>query len=204
MPPLFFRDSPRLLVLLAVLCMAGTAAAHTGGDNTLLAHGTSAFLPGAMHPWTGPDHLLAMLAVGLWSAMTNHRWWIAPLVFAQMLLAGAVLGLSGLSLPMVEPMIASSLVVMGLLLVARARLTLAAGAALVGLFAVFHGFAHGVELAGTIHPWQPLAGMVLSTLVLHAIGIAVGLALRNRNRWWSKATGILVLLTGGAMLLQAV
>ncbi len=199
-----YRHTHRSLILLAGFCMASAAMAHTSGQGSLNTQVAHAFTAGLVHPWTGLDHLMAMLAVGLWSAMTNHRWWIAPLVFAQMLLAGALLGLSGLHLPLAEPMIASSLVVLGLLLIGRTTLPVAAGATLVGLFAVFHGYAHGTELADTAHAWQPLAGMVLSTLILHAIGITAGLVLRMHNRWWSRTAGALVLLTGGALLMQAV
>lgn len=188
---------------LLALSLAGSAAlAHSGADAT--AHVHAGFVDGLLHPWTGVDHLMAMLAVGLWSASTTRRWWIPPLVFVQMLLAGAVLGLAVAPVPVVEPMIASSLVVLGLLLGARTPLPTLFGAALVGLFAVFHGWAHGTALSGSAQPWQPMLGMLLSTAVLHASGVLAGLWIRSRSAAWSRVTGTLVALTGGALLLQLV
>ncbi|MCZ4317057.1 HupE/UreJ family protein [Comamonadaceae bacterium G21597-S1] len=186
---------------IVLLLAAPVALAHTAGDGAtaLVHHG---FIAGLLHPWSGVDHLAAMLAVGLWSATTTRHWWLAPLVFAQMLLAGALLGLSGAESPAVEPMIAASLVVLGLLLAARTSLPALAGAGLVGLFAIFHGMAHGHELAGSQQPWHPLAGMLLSTIALHAIGICAGLALRARHQAWARVAGVLVSVAGGALLLQ--
>jgi urease accessory protein len=190
------------LALLALTLAAGTAFAHTGAAPG--AHMHVGFLDGLVHPFTGLDHLMAMLVVGLWSATTMRRWWIPPLVFVQMLLAGAMLGLTGAQLPVVEPMIASSLVVLGLLLGARKQLPLAFGAALTGLFAVFHGWAHGSELTGSTQAWLPLAGMLLSTITLHAMGVFIGLWVRTHNPNWSRIAGAVVAMTGGALLLQLV
>jgi urease accessory protein len=190
-------------IAMLALTLAGSAAfAHTGADAAT--HGHAGFVDGLLHPWTGVDHLMAMLAVGLWSASTARRWWIPPLVFAQMLLAGAMLGLTVAPSPVVEPLIASSLVVLGLLLGARTPLPTVFGAALVGLFAVFHGWAHGTELAGSVQPWQALLGMLLSTAVLHATGVIAGLWVRTRSAGWSRIAGTLVAMTGGALLLQLV
>lgn len=189
-------------VLLALLALCTGAMAHTGVDAG--AHPHAGFMEGLLHPWTGLDHLGAMVAIGAWSGMTARRWWVAPLAFAGMLLVGALPGLSGTPATAVEPMIASSLVVLGLLLAARAQLPLAAGAALVGLFAVFHGMAHGAELSGATVWWPPLLGMVLSTVALHGIGVAAGLVLRTRSRWWPRLAGAAVALAGGSLLLQMV
>ncbi len=190
----------RTLTLITLLALSSAAMAHTGADGT--AHHGAAFMDGLLHPWGGLDHLAAMVAVGIWSGLTARRWWVSPLAFASMLLAGALLGLAGVGLPAVEPMIASSLVVIGLLLAARTQMPLPFAAALVGLFAVFHGVAHGVELSGAVQPWAPLLGMVVSTLTLHALGIAGGLALRHRHLLWARAAGLGVALTGGALLWQ--
>lgn len=185
-------------LLLALSSASGAAFAHTGA--AAAAH--AGFFEGLMHPLSGPDHLIAMLAVGLWSATTARRWWIPPLVFAQMLMAGAMLGLTGFQLPVVEPMIASSLVVLGLVLGTRTPLPTVFGAALIGLFALFHGWAHGTALSGSTQAWQPMVGMLLTTAVLHATGVWAGLWVRTRSSGWTRIAGALVAMTGGALLLQ--
>lgn len=190
--------------LFALLFAAPVVAlAHVGADGG--AHGHVGFADGLLHPLTGLDHLAAMLAVGVWSALTARRardmaW--APLAFAAMLLAGALAGFAGLRLPAVEPMIAASLLVLGLLLVARLHLPGPVAAALVGVFAVFHGVAHGVELAGETGGAAALAGMVLATALLHAAGLAIGWALRTRFSWGPRLAGAAVAVFGASMLAQ--
>ena len=164
-------------------------------------------MDGLLHPLTGLDHLAAMLAVGLWSALSAtsaRRMWLAPVAFAGMLLVGALLGLNGLALPAVEPMIAASLLVMGLLVATRAKLPLAVTAGVVGVFAVFHGIAHGTELAGGGNGFAPLLGMLVATIALHLAGVGLGLALRSHSVWWPRVVGGLTALLGGAFLLHLV
>ena len=191
---------------LALLAMALplAAAAHTGADGGTHHHG---FATGFMHPLTGADHLAAMVAVGLWSALAARRAWPdllwAPLAFAGMLLAGALAGLAGLQLPAVEPMIAASLLVLGLLVATRMHLAAGAAAALVGVFAVFHGVAHGHELASDHGAVPTLAGMGAATLLLHAAGIAAGWALRHANAWLPRVAGVAVAGLGATLLSQA-
>ena len=199
---------PARWLLLGLLCAAGSAAAHTGhtalgAETTPHTHALDSLLQGMLHPITGLDHLAAMLAVGCWSALTARRVWVAPLAFANVLLAGALLGMAGVALPAVEPMVASSLLVLGLLLAARTRMPGAAAAVLVGIFAAFHGWAHGSELSGALW-FAPLAGIVLATLALHALGVALGLALRGRSLWWSRLAGSVVALAGVTLLARAV
>ena len=190
------RQAP--LLLIAALPLA--AAAHTGADAGLH-HGLGA---GFLHPLSGPDHLAAMVAVGLWSALTARRAWPdllwAPLGFALMLLAGSLLGLAGVQLPAVEPMIAASLLVLGLLVFTQRRLPALAAAALVGVFAVFHGVAHGQELAGESGAALTLGGMLAATVLLHAGGIAIGWTLRNGHRWMPRVAGAAVAIFGIALL----
>ncbi|MDN8616858.1 HupE/UreJ family protein [Variovorax ginsengisoli] len=192
------RTAPVLALLLATLPLA--ASAHTGVDAGLH-HG---LLAGFLHPLTGADHLAAMVAVGLWSALTARRAWPdllwAPLGFASMLLAGALAGLAGVQLPAVEPMIAASLLVLGLLVLTQRRLPPLVAAALVGVFAVFHGIAHGQELAGESGAALTLAGMLAATVLLHAAGIAAGWALRHGHRWLPRIAGAAVALFGVALL----
>jgi len=179
------------------------ASAHVGADGA--AHHDIGFAQGFLHPFTGMDHLAAMVAVGLWSALIARSardvlW--APVGFAAMLLAGALVGLTGVQVPAVEPMIAASLLVIGLLVVTRLRLPGPVAAAVVGAFAVFHGVAHGYELSGDHGAGLAIAGMVLATALLHAGGIALGWALRRRAVWLPRVAGAAVALFGAALLTQ--
>ena len=193
-----------LAFLAAAAALAPLAAsAHVGVDGGAH-HG---FAAGFMHPFSGVDHLCAMVAVGLWSALVARRgadllW--APLGFASMLLAGALAGMAGLQVPGVEPMIAASLLALGLLVATRWRLPAAAATALVGVFAVFHGLAHGQELAGEQGAAMTLAGMLTATVTLHVAGIAIGWALRHANGWLPRVAGAGVALVGLALLGSAV
>ena len=186
----------RSLALLALAWATGLAQAHTGGD----AGAHHGFVAGLLHPFTGLDHLAAMLAVGLWSALIFARWQDAvraPVTFAAVLLAGALLGAAGLVLPAVEPMIAVSLLLLGLLVATRRALPRTAAVALVAVFALFHGAAHGQELAGA----GALAGMVIATATLHAAGLALGFVLRAHSVWWPRIAGAATTLFGAALLL---
>ena len=191
---------PRQAPLLLIAALPLAAAAHTGADAGLH-HGLAA---GFLHPLTGPDHLAAMVAVGLWSALSARRAWPdllgAPLGFGLMLLVGALLGLAGIRLPAVEPMIAASVLVLGLLVSTQRRLPPLAAAALVGAFAVFHGLAHGQELAGGSGAALTLAGMMAATVLLHAAGTAIGWALRHGHRWMPRVAGAAVAIFGMALL----
>jgi urease accessory protein len=186
---------PRFTLGLAVLSLPALTLAHVGGDGAAH-HG---FAAGFTHPFTGIDHLLAMLLIGLWSATLTRRWWVAPLAFVAMLLVGALLASGGLTLPAVEPAIALSLVLLGALLAARTAWPAAAMAAVAALFALFHGAAHGVELQGM----EALAGMVLATALLHGTGLLAGHALRRHIVWWPRAVGIAASLVGAVLLFSA-
>jgi len=164
-----------------IACLPALALAHPGADGGAH-HG---WLAGFLHPFTGADHLAAMLAVGAWSGLTAQRAWRAPAAFATMLLIGALLAAAGVGLPAVEAMIALSLIVLGGLLALRIGLGHAAGVLLVGGLALFHGAAHGLELAGSA---SALAGMIAGTVVLHGAGVGLGRAMRaqaHRAAQWS-------------------
>jgi urease accessory protein len=160
----------------AVLAAIATPAfAHTGTGPHM--HG---FVDGLTHPLGGLDHLLAMIAVGIWSSLAagaaaGRRVWIIPAIFVGAMLAGAGLAQSGIALPAVETAIAMSVVALGALIAAGARLPVGAGAALVALFAVFHGYAHGIEATGPMVGY--MAGFAITTAVLHATGILLGRAI---------------------------
>jgi urease accessory protein len=192
----------RTLALIALATLATAASAHTDGG----AHVHNDFFSGFTHPLFGLDHLAAMVAVGLWSALAARRagpellW--GPLGFASLLLVGAVMGLQGVAIPAVEPMIAASLLATGLLVASRLRVPGIMAALGVGVFALFHGLAHGYELAGSDSAGQTLAGMLCATVLLHCAGLAAGWALRHRTVWLTRAAGAGVAALGGAMLLQ--
>ena len=198
--------SRRLAAVTAGLLLAlpALAMAHTGTDAGLhhdAQDAAGALAAGFAHPFSGLDHLAAMVALGLWSAMTARRAWIAPLAFAGTLLVGALLGLAGVTLPVVEPMIAVSLLALGLLLASNARLPAAAGALMAAGFALFHGLAHGAELAGPTAAFA-LIGMVAATALLHGAGIGIGLLLRSRAAWLPRVAGTAVALFGIALLVN--
>lgn len=176
------RSSVLARLALPLLVAAPAAVlAHPGHDHAVSGLGHS-LAAGLMHPLTGLDHICAMVVLGVWSAMTTRRIWLAPLTFALVLLAGALLGLSGVHLPAVEPMIAVSLLALGLLTATRAHLPEGVGAALAGGFALFHGVAHGAELPHGAVAAAYVAGFMTATVLLHCTGIAGGLALRRFER----------------------
>lgn len=199
---------------LAASVAAPLAMAHVGADGAPHMHDGNALQSlafGALHPLTGLDHLAAMVSVGAWSVLSKpgqsmRSLLIAPAAFAVTLLFGALLALAGLRLPGVEPMIAASLLVMGLLVATHLRLGTRVGAALVAVFALCHGLAHGTELGG--HAMAALTGMVASTAVLHGLGMGVGLALRDpghgARRWASRLAGAGVALMGLSLLTPTV
>jgi urease accessory protein len=192
--------SPRGAAVFALgLGLPLLALAHAGSDGGQHHDAYGALLAGFVHPFTGPDHLAAMLSLGLWSAMTTRRVWLAPLAFAASLTLGAVLGSAGIVLPAVEPMIAASLFVLGLLVATRAHLPLVGGALLAAGFALFHGMAHGAELGGAWHG-AAIAGMVAATVLLHGTGIAIARLLTQRSAWTPRLAGSGVALFGAVLL----
>ena len=200
------RRSPRLPALagLAILLLATLpqAWAHAGAEPHAHAGAIEALRAGAAHPLTGFDHLLAMLTLGIWSGLASRRPWQAPLAFALVLAMGAALGLCGVALPGVEPMIAASLMVFGLLVGCRTALPAPCAAGVAGAFALFHGLAHGQEFAAGFPAWT-LAGMVLSTLLLHGLGIAAGRAMRAMHPTWHRGAGAAVAVSGMALMVPA-
>jgi urease accessory protein len=179
------------------------AQAHPGSDAGL--HHGLGFVSGFVHPFSGADHLCAMMAVGLWSALSFRGWrmWLAPLAFALTLAAGAACAMAGLRVPLVEPMIAASVLVLGLLLAANRHLPAMSAALLCMAFAWFHGAAHGAALAASPSPAAALAGMALGTATLHVIGLGLGGILRDRGSWWTRVPGTALAALGTVLLWQA-
>lgn len=161
------------LLLLATITVPQTAMAHTE-------HGIAGgFASGFFHPILGWDHLVAMVAVGLWGAFLGvPAIWLLPIVFPLVMAFGAALGILGVPLPAVELGIAGSALVLGLLVLFAVRLPLWAAAIIVGAFAIFHGHAHGTELPQAANPFAYGVGFVVATGLLHLAGIAFGLLAR--------------------------
>ena len=189
------RRGPAVAALaLPTLCMA-----HTGVDAGTHHDAMSALWAGFVHPLSGADHWAAMLALGLWSAMTARRVVIAPLVFAAMFVVGAMLGFMNAPIAAVEPMIAGSLLVLGLLIAMRWRLPAWSAALMAAVFALFHGAAHGFELAGPAQYFS-LAGMLAAALLLLAMGIVLGRWLPRRAPWVQRLGGAALALFGAVLL----
>ncbi|WP_417285494.1 HupE/UreJ family protein [Comamonas sp.] len=179
-----------------------SAMAHVGADGGGHHHFLDSFSHALAHPFTGADHLAAMLAVGAWSALTVTPAWRAPLAFVALLVAGALAGFAGLWVPGVEPMIAASVLVLGLLLAVQKKMAWGAAAGLAGMFAFFHGAAHGYELAADtgMAAMGALAGMALGSALLHVCGMVLGQALLQRHRWLASLGGAATAVLGVFML----
>jgi urease accessory protein len=182
-------------LVLALSGLAGPALAHTGVGAV---HGFGA---GLMHPLTGPDHLLAMVAVGLWAGLVGGRARLTyPLAFVAMMVVAGLWGMSGASLPGVEIGIAVSVVILGLAIALKATPPLAAGTAACAIFAIFHGYAHGAELPEGASSLGYAAGFVLATAALHGIGLALAGVLAARAPLLARVAGGGLVLAGVALL----
>jgi urease accessory protein len=141
-------------------------------------------LGGFLHPITGVDHVIAMVAVGMWGAFLGPpALWMLPVIFPLVMVVGGVLGISGVPIPAIETGIALSAVVLGLMVALAARLPLWVAAVLVGVFAIFHGYAHGNELPEAADAVAFSTGFVVATGLLHLFGIGLGAATQWR---WGK------------------
>lgn len=180
------------LVLLALSALPTLAHAHPGTGVSGLAHGFQ-------HPLFGLDHLLAMLAIGLWAAQIGGRAiWAIPAAFVGTMAVGGALGMTGLSLPMMEPGVAASVLILGLLITFAVRMPLAAALPLVALFALFHGHAHGAEMPANTSGVTYALGFVAATALLHATGIALGVGIQRLS------TAPMVRLAGAAIAMMGV
>jgi urease accessory protein len=192
------RERLAIAVATAFLLVVPTcspAFAHTGS-------GSGGFAGGFLHPMFGPDHLVAMVAVGLWGAFLGPpAIWLLPIVFPLVMAGGGVLGILGVPLPGVEIGIAISAIVLGLMVALAARPPLWVAAVLVGAFAIFHGHAHGAELPPGTDAVAFSVGFVVATGLLHLTGIAFGLLARwPAGRLTVRAAGGAIALAGLAFL----
>jgi urease accessory protein len=156
------------------------------------------FLTGFRHPISGPDHVLAMVAVGLWGAqLGSPAIWVLPVAFPMVMAVGGMLGLLGVPLPGAEYGIAASGILLGAAVMLEVRPPLAAAAALVGFFAIFHGHAHGAELPPGQSALLYSMGFVIATGCLHAAGIGIGTVHRwSWGRTFLRAAGAAIALGG--------
>ncbi|MEP6565334.1 MAG: HupE/UreJ family protein [Mesorhizobium sp.] len=172
--------------LSAILLLAAVmpAYAHVGVGTT------SSFVAGFSHPLSGLDHMTVMIAVGLWAALKGGKAiWAWPAAFVGVMLVGGALGMLHVPVPFVEPGILASVVALGLLVALAVDLPVTAGVAIIGLFALFHGHAHGTEVPENAGGLEYMAGFAVATAALHAVGIAAGLGLGMRFRSLSRAAG---------------
>lgn len=170
------------------------ASAHPG-------HGLGSMYAGFIHPLTGWDHLLVMLAIGVWaSKLGGKARWQLPLTFMLMMSLGAVFGLADFTFSGVETAIAASVMAMGLLLVINLPISAISRVGVVALFAVFHGMAHGVELHSQ-QSYTALGGMLLATLILHGAGLLLGSQRAQLAKWLHTGLAWLMMFTGSYLLL---
>lgn len=183
----------RLVFVLLTLLIPSFAHAHIG------AAAASGWVHGLSHPFSGLDHVCAMIAVGLWAAQMGGRaLWRVPLAFVSVMMLGGLLGMAAISVPFIEAGIVMSLLVLGVLIAAAVRLPLPMSIAIVGVFAVFHGYTHGAEVPQSISSLGYAAGFMLATALLHLSGMGVALLLKRLERaMLLRAAGGAVAVCGG-------
>ena len=156
----------------ALVLIPSVALAHPGHD------GAPDLVHGFLHPLGGLDHILAMVAVGLFAVQLGGRaLWLVPATFVATMAAAGLAGMAGLEIPFVEAGIALSVLVLGAAIAVRLTVPVAVAMGLVAFFAIFHGYAHGAEMPETASGFAYGAGFVTATALLHALGIGLGLAL---------------------------
>lgn len=181
----------RIIALIALCLFAGTASAHPG-------HTPTGFAGGLAHPFLGLDHLLAMVAIGLWAAQQGGRaLWAVPASFVGAMVLGGTLAVSGWTLPHVETGIALSVLILGLLIATQRNVQTSIGMTLAGVFALFHGYAHGLEIPQATSPVLYVAGFIMATVCLHGVGIAGSLFGRRAM----QAAGIGIAASGLALVM---
>ncbi|RCK43534.1 HupE/UreJ family protein [Thalassospira profundimaris] len=182
-------------VAFAIATLVATPAlAHTGAGTV------SGFASGFGHPVGGLDHLLAMVAVGILASQQGGKSiWLLPLSFVAMMIVGGILGAASVALPLVELGIVGSVIVLGAVIALGKHLPTGAAMALVGLFAVFHGHAHGTEMPTTASGVEYGVGFALATAALHAVGLGLGLTVKQI----AQKTAPVALRAGGGAIAAA-
>lgn len=188
------------LALAALTLMPGLALAHTGAEGH--SHG---FVSGFLHPVGGLDHILAMVLVGVLAWQLGQRaLWLVPAAFVAVMAAGGALGMAGIELPALEAGIALSVVVLGAMVAFGVRAPVAVAMGLVGLFALFHGQAHGAEMPAAASALGYAAGFMLSTALLHAVGVAAGFGMGRISAPAVRMAGAAASVAGVVLLVGAV
>ena len=172
-----------------------TLAGFTGGAEAHAGHGsTVGFMAGFAHPLSGLDHILAMVCVGLFAARLGGRAiWAVPLAFVAMVAVGGVLGMNGIALPYVEFVITASVIVLAAAATMNINLSTLAAAGLVGSFALFHGIAHGAEMPVPANATHFGLGFISATILLHGLGLALGLSTRHQVSQFGRARGAVLI-----------
>ena len=196
----------RLTALLALLALAVGAALPGEASAHIVKGEAIGFVSGFLHPISGWDHIIAMVAVGIWGAQLGRpAIWVLPVTFPLIMAVGGFLGLIGLKVPGSEIAIALSGLCLGAAVALAWRPPLAGAAVLVGLFGLFHGYAHGAELPPGQNALLYSLGFVLATGMLHATGIAIGLVHRwPWGQWVLRAVGVAISCGGAFFLWSAV
>jgi urease accessory protein len=188
-------------VLAALAIVAAPALAHTGHEHTML----EGFGAGFAHPFGGVDHLLAMIAVGVWAAQIGGRAvWFVPLAFVGTMAAGGIAGFLGIGIGGTETVIVASVLVLGAVIAAAAKPPLWIAMPLVGAFALFHGLAHGAELPEAADKIGYAAGFIAATAILHAAGVALAVALRKGAPSFALRTAGAAQIAAGVLLAAGV
>ncbi len=192
--------SRRFAFLFAALCWPVMVLAHTEGGRA------EGFIAGFHHPISGLDHILAMVSVGLWGAQLGApAIWLLPVTFPVVMAFGGMLGLIGVPLPGVEIGIAISGIILGMAVLSEWRPPLWVAAVIVGIFAIFHGHAHGTELPAGASGMLYSIGFVMATGLLHGCGISIGLIHRwTWGRWALRVAGFVVAVAGARFLWRAI
>lgn len=191
------------LAFLAAFLAPTAALAHTGvGD-------ASGFLHGFMHPLGGLDHQLAMILVGIFAYQLGGRsLWLVPLTFVSIMAFGGFLGIAGIPVPFIEFGIALSVVVLGAIVAFGVKVPVAAAMGIVGLFAIFHGHAHGSEMPMDALGLEYGLGFMLGTALLHAVGIGIGFLIGMTTKWLGdnvyRVAGGLASVAGVGILLGVI
>jgi urease accessory protein len=184
-----------LSIVTLLMLAAGPALGHPG-------HGsTASFAAGIAHPFGGLDHIAVMVAVGLWAALKGGRaLWLWPAAFVGVMLVGAAFGMAHVPVPLVEPGILASVVALGLLVALAVDLPVWTGAAIVAVFALLHGHAHGTEVVETVSGAEYMAGFALATATLHGVGIGFAqLMTRAHLRPLVRIAGAVCVMIGGGL-----
>lgn len=184
------------LLLLLTLCWIAPVSAHE-------IHSGGGFMSGFNHPVLGFDHLLAMLSVGMLSTQLGGRAiWTVPLAFVTFMLVGGILGLYAIAVPFVEIGIALSVLLLGLAIAFDRQIPLLFAMAFVGVFAIFHGHAHGAEMPALASPVLYALGFLFGTAVIHLGGVMIGLGMQRMTgqRNLMRVTGVAIAAMGGYLL----